>query len=159
MGWMWAGIDYGEDKASADAARAQDAQGNLYTTGGASGYPIYTGGGGGAPVPGVSGGGGGASGGVVWIVCRTFAGSFAINVNGGNGGNGGSNGGSGGGGGGGGAGGHGGIAVVHYVTKSWTGAFSATGGTGGTGDPGGSGADGVAGANGTAGAMFEVAIS
>lgn len=63
MGWMWAGIDYGEDKASADAARAQDAQGNLYTTGGASGSPIYTGGGGGAPVPGVSGGGGGASGG------------------------------------------------------------------------------------------------
>ncbi len=60
MGWMWAGIDYGEDKASADAARAQDAQGNRYTTGGASGSPIYTGGGGGAPVPGVSGGGGGA---------------------------------------------------------------------------------------------------
>jgi len=44
MGWMWAGIDYGENKAAADAARAVDAQGTRWTTGGASGEPIYTGG-------------------------------------------------------------------------------------------------------------------
>lgn len=44
MGWMWAGIDYGENKAGADAARAQDAKGTRWTTGGASGEPIYTGG-------------------------------------------------------------------------------------------------------------------
>ena len=63
MGWMWAGIDYGENKAGADAARAQDAKGTRWTTGGASGEPIYTGismGGGGAQgtgqVPGISSG-------------------------------------------------------------------------------------------------------
>lgn len=62
MGWMWAGVDYGENKAAADAARAQDAKGNIYTTGGASGSPIYTGGsGGGAPL-GASGAGSSYSG-------------------------------------------------------------------------------------------------
>lgn len=59
MGWMWAGIDYGENKAAADAARAQDAKGTRWTTGGASGEPIYTGmsmGGGGTPAGGGAGG-------------------------------------------------------------------------------------------------------
>lgn len=74
MGWMWAGIDYGEDKAAADAHRAQDAQGNRYTTGGASGSPIYTGGGGGSPAA-----GGAAAGGAVGAVGAVGGGVSGFN--------------------------------------------------------------------------------
>lgn len=100
------------------------------------------------------GGGGGASGGIIFIVAREWAGTFEIEARGGNGGVGGAfastvNGAGGGGGGGGGAGG---VAVIIYQRKTWTGAFDFAGGTGGAGGAGGTDSNGDVYAAGTNGA-------
>lgn len=102
-----------------------------------------------------SGGGGGASGGIVFISARVWAGTFTIKAIGGSGGRGGNAQTSTTGSGGGGAGGNGGISVVVYGIKSWTGSYNLVGGTGGIAGTGGSN-NGVAGANGLTGSYFEL---
>jgi len=122
------------------------------------------GGGGGNSGPGGGGGGSGASGGHLFLACKTLAitGTGAINVNGGAGGNGANNTGGGGGGGGGGAGGNGGVATVIYFSKSGTGTITAAAGAAGTfglgGQGGGGGSDGAAGTAGSAGIVIEITV-
>ncbi len=82
--------------------------------------------------PGGGGGGGGASGGLVYIACTDWTGTFTIEAVGGNGGNGAAGTGNNAGGGGGGAGGNGGVAIILYRYKSWTGTYTLTKGNGGT---------------------------
>ncbi len=110
------------------------------------------------------GGGAGESGGVIFLVAKTWAGTFTISNIGGNGGNGGNGvhsdttGGSGGGGG---SGGSGGTNIIFYGTKTWTGVHTLTGGsagTGGTGAGGTGGGNGSAGSAGNTGTSIEIAM-
>jgi hypothetical protein len=117
-------------------------------------------GGGGSDGAGSSGGGGGgsgATGGIIFIMAKTWAGTFTISNIGGNGGNGGNGAGAQGDGAGGGGGGSGGVTVVIYGTKTWTGSHTLTGGTGGTAGTGGN--PGTAGANGTTGVSYEISAT
>ncbi len=100
--------------------------------------------GGGATHGGGGGGGAGASGGIIFIMARTWAGTFTLEAVGGAGGAGGlaTEEGAGGGG----AGGSGGTVIVIYGTKTWSGSYTLTGGAAGAG-----GATAQAGTNGTAG--------
>ena len=121
------------------------------TGGGSSGTPVFTG----------AGGGSGASGGIVWISARIWAGTFIIKSVGGNGGNGGNTGLAGGtieqGGGGTGAGGNGGVSIVIFDTKTWTGTYNLAGGTAGpTGGVATRGSNGLVGSAGTTGTSFEI---
>lgn len=113
-----------------------------------------SGGSGNGSAHGGGGGGGGASGGVVFIVAKIWAGTFTIKAQGANGGNGGAPNFGGTYGGGGGGGGAGGCSFVIYGTKTWTGSYNITGGTGGTGS--GSGANGT---NGAAGTSYELSMT
>lgn len=139
----------------------------LTNTGVAIQVPCGAGGGGQGGGEGVSpvggaGGGGGSSGGLVWLACNSWTGTFTISSPGGNGANGGngSSGGGSAGGGGGGAGGNGGSSFIFYVTKTWTGSYSLTAGSGGAGGlkhvgGGGPPADGAAGSDGNDGTQHE----
>jgi len=99
------------------------------------------------------GGGAGASGGIVFIMAKTWAGTFVIKSVGGNGGAGGAAYAGGAAGGGGGGGGRGGSSIVIYKTKTWTGSYNLAGGAAGAGGAT-SGAAGVAGGTGTS---YEIA--
>ena len=88
------------------------------------------GGGGTGGYNGGAGGGGGASGGIVFLVAKTWAGTFTIMSAGGAGGNGTAtfNGGGG--------GGAGGVSIVIYGTKTWTGSYNLAGGAAGVNSSG-----------------------
>ena len=109
------------------------------------------------------GGSGATAGGVVWIIARTWSGTFTIQAIGGTGGNGGNGGGSSGSGndkaGGGGGGGDGGFAFIAYLVKTWTGSYTLTAGNGGTHGTQQSGSGGVNGSNGVTGQSLEVNLS
>lgn len=100
-------------------------------------------------------GGNGATGGIVFIAARVWAGTFTIQALGGNGGNGAAGGNSDAGGGGGGIGGNGGVSIVVYQTKTWTGSYDLSPGTGGTGGPGTGERAGEDGTDGNDGESFE----
>ena len=121
------------------------------------------GGGGGGYVPGSEGagggGGGGASGGIVWIACNTWDGTFTIKSIGGNGGNGGNAFTSFGGVGAGGGGGNGGDAIILYKTKTWSGVYNLAGGTKGAKGSTGTTTNYTEATNGTDGTSYEVKIS
>ncbi len=105
------------------------------------------------------GGGGGASGGTIFLVCKTFAGTVTFQAIGGNGGNASAIGGNGGNGGGGG-GGAGGVVIVIYGTKTGTPTYTLTGGTGGTAVANGqSPSIAAAGTNGNTGVSYEIPIN
>lgn len=127
-----------------------------------------SGGGGGGAGTGVNssytpggGGGAGASGGIIWVAARIWAGTFTIKSIGGDGGDGGDSIGtvtnSVNGGGGGGAGGSGGVSMFIYGTKTWTGSYNVAGGTGGSGGISQTGGGtGVSGSNGGTGTYYEI---
>lgn len=132
------------------------------SSGGGGGGSAGSGGAGGGTAGSSGGsGGGGASGGLVYIVCGTWAGTFIIKTIGGAGGNGGAS--SGGyqspGGPGGGGGGGGGCAVIVYATKTWAGSYNLVGGTGGTAGAAAGGNAGVNGTTGVTGTSYEIDLS
>lgn len=111
-------------------------------------YKSSGGGGGGCGgYNGGAGGGGGASGGIVFLVAKTWTGTFTIMSVGGNGGNGTTtfNGAGG--------GGAGGVSIVIYGTKTWSGSYNLAGGAVGTGSPAGSPVAG------TTGVSYEILMS
>lgn len=135
-----------------------------FAAGAASAYKSSGGGSGGSPrdLSGEDGapGGGGASGGIVWICARRWAGNFMIKARGGNGGGGSSGTGSNGDGGNGGHGGAGGVSVLIYMEKTWTGSYDLVGGSGGGGaGPSGGGSSGAAGNTGTTGTYYEIPLA
>ncbi len=127
--------------------------GTAASSGGAGGHGYIT-----ASGIGGGGGGAGATGGTIFLACKTFAGTVTFQVIGGNGGNASAIGGNGGNGGGG-AGGSGGVVIVIYGVKTGTPTYTLTSGTGGTAVANGQAPNiAAAGANGNNGVNYEIPI-